>query len=113
VRATGISARRSGSTARLESRSRSGTVDWLDATGGLRVRLNPLSYVHIIAESDGGGGGSHSTWQAVGNVTYDFSKHYSAVAGYRYLDVNYDRSGFLFDTHTNGWLIGLNIRVGP
>jgi hypothetical protein len=95
--------------ARLDSRTKSGTVDWLDATGGLRARFTPAKAVHITAEGDGGGGGSRGSWQAVGIVSVDLSKHYSAMTGYRYLTVDYDRSGFLMNTHMDGWLLGVNI----
>jgi hypothetical protein len=30
------------------------------------------------------------------------------MAGYRYLTVDYDRSGFLMNTHMNGWLLGVS-----
>lgn len=94
-----------------ESRSRSGTRDWLDVTGGARVSLTPVPFVHLSAGGDGGGGGSRSTWQAVGSASIDLTAdHFSLLTGYRYLAVDYDHAGFLFDTHTSGWLIGLNLR---
>jgi hypothetical protein len=93
---------------RLSSVTRSGTVDWLDATGGLRARVTPKKGIHLTAEGDGGGGGSRSSWQAVGIVGADLSRHWGAMAGYRYLTVDYDRSGFLMNTHMDGWLLGVS-----
>jgi hypothetical protein len=99
--------------ARLATRSRSGTVDWLDATGGVRANFTPWTKVHLIAEGDAGGGGSRNTWQAAGTASYDVAKHYTVIAGYRYLAVDYDHDGFLFDTHMSGLVLGVNIRIGP
>lgn len=94
---------------RLSSHTRSGTVDWLDATGGLRARVTPKKGIHITAEGDGGGGGSRSSWQAVGIVSADLSRHWGAMTGYRYLTVDYDRNGFLMNTHMDGWVLGVTV----
>jgi len=94
--------------ARLQDRMRSGGVDWLDATGGLRVRFRAMSNLHFSVAGDAGGGGSRNTWQALGNASLDLSKRYNIMAGYRYLAVDYDRDNFLFDTHMNGFLLAAN-----
>jgi len=93
---------------RLQDRMRSGTVDWLDATGGLRVRIQPMSNLHFVVAGDGGGGGSRSTWAAASTVSLDLSKRYNVLTGFRYLTVDYDRNSFLFDTHMDGWLLAVN-----
>jgi hypothetical protein len=93
---------------RLQDRMRSGTVDWVDATGGVRVRVQPMSNLHFSVASDAGGGGSRSTWAAAGTVSLDLSKRYNVLTGYRYLAVDYDRNSFLFDTHMDGWLLAVN-----
>ena len=31
------------------------------------------------------------------------------MAGYEYLSVDYDHDGFRFDTHTNGFLVGVTL----
>lgn len=94
--------------ARLQDRTRSGTVDWLDATGGMRVRLRVKSNFHVSVAGDAGGGGSSSTWQLLGNASLDLSKRYNVLLGYRYLAVDYDRDDFLFDTHMNGFVVAFN-----
>ena len=94
--------------ARLQDRTRSGTVDWLDATGGLRVRLRAMSNLHFSVAGDGGGGGSRNSWQVLGNASLDLSKRYNVLVGYRYLTVDYNRDDFLFDTHMNGFVLAAN-----
>jgi hypothetical protein len=95
------------SPANRESRARSGGVDWVDATGGARVRFNPAHDFHLVADGDVGGGGSRNTWRLTGTATFDLSRRYGLMAGYKYLSVDYDRRGFLFDTNTNGFLAGV------
>jgi len=97
--------------ARLEARSRSGTIDWLDGTAGVRGRVTVARRIHVTAEGDGGGGGSRRSWQAAGAVNYDLSQRSNLVAGYRYLSVDFESNRFLFDTHMNGVVLGVNFRL--
>jgi len=96
--------------ARRDSRSRSGTKDWLDATAGLRARVALADFLVVSVEGDGGAGGSRNSWQAAGAVSLELSQRYSVMGGYRYLAVDYEREGFLFDTQMNGWVLGVNLR---
>ena len=43
-------------------------------------------------------------------MSYDFSKTVSGKFGYRYLSVDYDKSGFLYDMDTYGLFAGVGIR---
>ena len=52
-----------------------------------------------------GGGGSNFTYQIIGTVGVDIHKHYAVVLGYRYLNVDYDKDRFLFDTAMKGPLL--------
>ena len=88
------------------SNERSGSRQWVDATGGARVRWNPYEKLHVIAAADGGGGGSKDTWQALGSVAYDFWEKWNLGVAYRVLSVNYDRNNFLFDTRFKGFVVG-------
>jgi hypothetical protein len=92
------------------SNDRSGDRDWVDAIGGVRFRIVPASRVHVVVGGDAGGGGARSTWQGHATVGYDVSHMITVGAGYRYLDVNYDRGNVLFDTHTHGPAIGAMFR---
>ncbi len=91
--------------ARLQDRTRSGTKSWIDGTIGARLRLRPMSNLHVDLAGDGGGGSSRNSWGAAGNVGLDLSKRYNITAGYRYLSVDYDREGYLFDTHMDGFVL--------
>jgi hypothetical protein len=88
------------------SNERSGTRQWVDATGGARASWTPLEKVHLTAAADGGGGGSKDTWQALGSVGYDAWAKWRLGAAYRVLAVNYDRDNFLFDTRLKGFVVG-------
>ena len=88
------------------SNERSGSRQWVDATGGARVTYAPYEKVHLVAAADGGGGGSRDTWQALGSVGYDAWSKWRLGAAYRVLAVNYDRNNFLFDTRLKGFVVG-------
>jgi hypothetical protein len=88
------------------SNERSGSEQWVDATGGARVSWMPLDKLHLVAAADGGGGGSRDTWQALGSVGYDAWSKWRLGVAYRVLAVNYDRNIFLFDTRLEGFVVG-------
>jgi hypothetical protein len=50
------------------------------------------------------------TYQIVGNAGLDIHERYALVFGYRYLNVNYDKNDFLFDTAMKGPLFGFTIK---
>jgi len=88
----------------------SGSRSWVDAIGGLRVRLNPAERWHVTATGDAGAGGSKLTWQAIGGVGYDLSHCCSLDAAYRHLDIDYDRDALVNDSHLSGFALGIGIR---
>ncbi len=88
----------------------SGSRSWVDAIGGLRVRLNPAERWHVTATGDAGAGGSKLTWQAIGGVGYDLSHCCSLDAAYRHLDIDYDRDALLYDSSLSGFALGIGIR---
>lgn len=96
---------------RRPSNERSGSRGWVDATGGVRFGWVPYQKVHFVAGGDGGGGGSHSTWQAYSTLGYDVWKHWSVSAGYRVLAVDYNKDDFVFDTRMKGALIAITYRT--
>jgi opacity protein-like surface antigen len=92
--------------------SRSGDKDWVDPYIGARI-LHPVSDCWTLvgyADIGGFGVGSDFTWQAVAGVNYDFSKSVSGKLGYRYLTVDYDKNGFLYDMDSYGAYLGVGIR---
>jgi hypothetical protein len=85
------------------------TQSWVDATVGARFRAVPYRKVHVIVGGDGGGGGSHGTWQGYAMAGYDVWSNVGLGAAYRYLSVNYESDRFLFDTRTRGFGLGAYI----
>jgi hypothetical protein len=82
---------------------------WVDAIVGARV-LVPLSErLRLVGYGDVGTGGSNLAWQAITGLSYDFSKTISGKFGYRYLSIDYDTKGFLYDMAQAGFFLGVGI----
>jgi len=92
--------------------SRSGDVDWVDPYIGVRIQHPIADRWTLVGYGDigGFGVGSDFTWQAIAGVNYDFSKSVSGKLGYRYLSVDYDKDGFLYDMASYGVYLGVGIR---
>jgi len=88
------------------SRSRS----WVDGAGGIRGKRHLTPRIFLTGEADLGGGGSNLSYQLFGGVGVLVGKRYALVAGYRDLDVNYNKDGFLFDNALHGPIFGLGIK---
>ena len=91
---------------------RRGDKDWVDPYVGLRIQ-HPLAERWTLvgyADIGGFGVGSDFTWQTALGVSYDFSKTMSGKFGYRYLAVDYDKGGFVYDMKTRGMYLGASIR---
>ena len=86
--------------------------NWADALGGARIHI-PLSQKAMVTIiGDAGGGGANSDYQVAGLLGYKLGKRCILQGGWRYLDVNYrNSSNFVFDTATNGALIGAVINL--
>jgi hypothetical protein len=95
---------------RRPSNEHAGSRQWVDATGGFRFRWLPYEKVRFVAGGDGGGGGSRDTWQAYSSLGYDAWSRWTLGFAYRVLAVNYNRSDFLFDTRTKGFILGATYR---
>jgi hypothetical protein len=84
----------------------SGSINWVDATGGARAHfVYPAWHTRFILGADGGGGGSHDTWQVYGSAGYNLSSMWTVGLGYRILGVNYDRDELLNVTRMKGFLL--------
>lgn len=88
------------------SRSRS----WVDGAGGIRGKTHLTPRIFLTGEADLGGGGSNISYQLFGGVGVLVGKRYALIAGYRDLDVNYNKDGFLFDNALHGPIVGLGIK---
>ena len=106
-------------TTGFQSRSFSGSQDWIDPVIGAHTQWDfTKRWNMILGGSIGGFGvGSHFAWSAIGLVGYrfNFSKGVTGnvLAGYRALYQNYDtgsgRNKFEWDTTMYGPIIGLSI----
>jgi hypothetical protein len=82
-------------------------VDGIFALKGKR-RLSPTWY--LTGYGDIGGGGSNLAYQLVGIAGADIRNWFGLVFGYRYLNVDYNKDRFLFDTGMGGPVIGLTFK---
>lgn len=84
------------SNTRLESDLGEGegdTVDWVDGFGGIRVMLPLGSRLALIGRGDVGAGGAALDWSASGDLALALGKGWVTGAGYRTLNVDYDKEG--------------------
>jgi hypothetical protein len=88
------------------SRSRS----WVDGVVGLRGRAALSPRWFVTGKADLGGGGSNFTYQLFGGVGLNVGKRYALIGGYRDLNVNYNKDGFLFDMSLHGPILGFGIK---
>ncbi len=94
------------------SRSYAESFGWVDPVIGARAfaRLTDKLSVQALANIGGFGVGSRLAWSAQATVNYAFTDHLSVSAGYKVLDVNYERKGHVFDTQLRGPVLGLTYR---
>lgn len=85
---------------------------WVDPVIGARAFLRMTEKLSLQAQADVGGfgGGSNSTWSVLATANYTMTDHLSVSAGYKYLDINYEDDGHVFDTTMSGPVIGLTYR---
>lgn len=85
---------------------------WIDPMVGAKARLNtdwPL-YFTAWGMIGGFGAGSDIGWDVLGGVGYEWNEHFSTVAGYRALGVDYSDNGFVYDVVQHGPFLGAVIR---
>jgi opacity protein-like surface antigen len=83
---------------------------WADFVAGLKLNYDITDRWFVESALDVGGGASKVTWQVYGGTGYNFSESVAASIGWRYIGVDYDQDGFLFDTTVSGLLAGLKFR---
>jgi opacity protein-like surface antigen len=90
--------------------------NWLDPTIGARLQYPLTTNWSLGAEADIGGFdlGSEFSWSVSAALQYKFSNNFSLFAGYRILDVDYDRGAggdrFVFDVQMRGPMFGATFR---
>jgi len=97
----------------LSERSVSNKEDWLDPIIGLKGFM-PIGESKFFVSGafiiGGFGVGSDFMWDALINFGYQWTKGFSTTIGYRYLDVDYEDHGFLYDVAQHGLTLGLSWR---
>jgi opacity protein-like surface antigen len=85
---------------------------WVDPIVGVATHIKLGGGFGFKAEGDVGGFGvgSDLDWQVLGALQYQLNDSITLEAGYRYLSVDYDKDGFLFDMAMQGPIIGGSIR---
>ncbi|MEP9388851.1 hypothetical protein ABLE71_16600 [Mesorhizobium sp. KR9-304] len=93
-------------------RQDSGSKTWVDPIVGMAgtVALGNGFGLHAEADIGGFGVGADLDWQALGTLQYRYNDSVTLEAGYRYLDVDYDNDGFVFDVAMHGPIIGASFR---
>lgn len=94
-----VGARYMGTKTRLTAQGPQGTqydgdyqdLQWVDALAGLRFRAPLGSRVAILGRGDVAGFGSKVTWNLEGDVAVRASEHWALGAGWRHLDIEYDK----------------------
>lgn len=87
--------------------------DWVDPLVGLKG-LSALGdskfFLSGGAAIGGFGAGSDFMWDVNVNLGYNWTDTFSTIIGYRYLDVDYEDNGFLYDVAQQGPILGLSWR---
>lgn len=87
--------------------------DWIDPVVGVKGKT-PLGsskfFVNGYFNIGGFGAGADFMWDANVNIGYSWTENLSALIGYRYMDVDYEEDGFVYDVAMSGPVIGLTWR---
>ena len=97
----------------LPGREISNTEDWVDPIVGLKgfSSLGESKFFISGGLAIGGFGvGSDFMWDIIASLGYQWTDTFSSTFGYRYLDVDYEDNGFLYDVAQDGPLLGLSWR---
>ena len=78
--------------------------NWFDPIVGLRggQLLTPEVFFTGSFGIGGFGAGSNFMWDLGVNLGYHWTKSISTTIGYRYLDVDYENNGFIYDVAQHG-----------
>jgi opacity protein-like surface antigen len=96
----------------IGTRVRGRSETWVDPIVGIATQIKLGGGFAIKAEGDVGGFGvgADLDWQVLGALQYQLNESVTLEAGYRYLSVDYDKDGFLYDVAMQGPIIGGSIR---
>jgi len=93
----------------LDGVKRSHTETFVDPIVGAAIEydFSPRWSVRGSGSIGGFGAASDFEWGFTTTVSYQAGKNWGVVAGYRYLSVDYDRHGFVYDADQHGPLLGV------
>jgi hypothetical protein len=88
--------------------------NWIDPLIGARAFYAFNDRLSVMGQADigGFGVGSDLTWSLLGTFNYVFNDKWSASLGYKYLSVDYDDDGYVFDVDLYGPVLGVTYRFG-
>jgi hypothetical protein len=83
---------------------------WVDPILVARLKIQFAENCFGVLVGDIGGFGVESdlTWQLTAAAGYSFTETVSMLLGYRYLDYDYDKDGFVYDVATSGLALGVS-----
>ena len=84
-------------------------VDVSERGKQLSLGMRAVSFLGAFALG-GFGVASDLMWDASLNLGYQWTKGFATTIGYRYLDVDYEKNGFLYDVAQDGLILGLSWR---
>ncbi len=110
IRYWSVNSELSTSAGLLPGNSISNTEDWVDPFIGIKGKT-PFGESKFFMSGafyvGGFGVGSDLMWDASINCGYQWSEGFSTTIGYRYLDVDYDDDGYVYDIAQDGPTMGL------
>lgn len=92
------------------SRKASENATWVDATMGLKSRLNINDRWFATVWGLAGAGGSKYNWDLLAAMSYQINKTWAVSAGYRAISVYYTSSSFDYKMIQYGPVLGLTAR---
>lgn len=77
---------------------------WFDPIIGLRGQVNFTRWLYLAAQGDVGGfgAGSQIAWNVQASLGVNFTRNIFAELGYRYMYVDYENNGFLYNMNSYG-----------
>jgi len=83
--------------------------DWVDPIVGVRLRgvISDDWAMNVAGDVGGFSANSDITWHALANAEYSFNDTWSGILGYRLLDIDYDKDGFIANFVMSGLLLGV------
>ena len=89
-----------------------GDAWWVDPLIGLRGQINFTRWLFLAAQGDVGGfgAGSQITWNVQATIGVNFTRNVFAELGYRYMYVDYQSGGLLYEMNSYGLFSSLGIK---